>query len=174
MASENGELISPEVLIKQFKAWGIETKTFEHEPVFTVNEGEEVKKRIPGAHTKNLFLKAKKKEDYILVTMMGEDRLDLKAFTKSLGYSSGSLSFASDERLMEYLRLEPGHVTPFGLIYPSSKGIRVVLDKDMMEHAVLNFHPLKNDKTTSISREDLLKFIEKTGHKAEIMELPKK
>lgn len=174
MVSIEEEILSSEKLITYLESLGIVSKTFEHFPVFTVAEGEEVKKKIPGAHTKNLFLKVKKKEDYILVCMLGEDRLDLKALTKCLGYGSGSLSFASDEKLMASLKLKPGHVTPFGLIYPSSKGIRVILDQDMMKHEIVNFHPLQNNKTTSIRSEDLLKFLDKVGHSAEIMTLPKK
>lgn len=94
-------------------------------------------------------------------------------FAKEMGYSSGSFSFASAEKLVELLGVEPGHVTVFALINESSKGIKVILDKKMMESELLNFHPLKNDKTTTILRSDLLKFLELSGHNAEVMDLPK-
>src|SRR5437016_12833621 len=94
---------TPEDLLSFLSKHNIQTKTFQHKPVFTVDEGREVEESIPGCHTKNLFLVNKRKDTFILVTMIGKDRLDLKAFTKLMGFSSGSLSFASDERLLHFL-----------------------------------------------------------------------
>lgn len=160
----------PEDLFKVLEELGIESETFEHEPVFTVAEGQAVKAKLVGAHTKNLFLKNKRGECF-LVTMLDDKRLDLKVFEKEMG--AGKLSFGSDERLMEYLGVEPGHVTPFAVINESAKDVQVVLDKEMMEYERLNFHPLKNHMTTAIGREGLLKFLEHVGHAALVMTLPK-
>lgn len=175
MASElNAERVLPEEFLKQLEAWGINLKTFEHEPAFTVEQSKHLKADIPGVHTKNLFLRSKKRAEYILIVLIGDDRLDLKQFSKEQGYSSGDLSFASDERLMQYLGVEPGHVTPFALINEASKEVNVILDYEMMQGELLNFHPLINSKTSSITRADFLKFLEKVHHKPKIMRLPKK
>lgn len=166
---------TPEQFLEQLETWGIEVTTHEHEAVFTVEESRHVKASIPGVHTKNLFLKSRKtQEERLLIVMIGEDRLDLKQLNRDLGYSSGDLTFCSKEEVIELLGVEPGHVTPFCLINASTQGIRVYLDHDMMLGDILNFHPLINSKTSSIRREDFLKFLEKVGHEAQIIHLPKK
>lgn len=164
---------TPENLFNFLGKHNIQTKTYQHKPIFTVAEGREVEEFIPGCHTKNLFLVNKRKNVFMLITMIGKDRLDLKAFTKLMGFSSGSLSFASDEHLLHFLGVEPGHVTPFALLNDSSKEVKVILDQDMMEYEIINFHPLKNDKTTSISSKNFLKFLELVGHKPDIIALSK-
>lgn len=161
----------PSKLFALLDEWGIQYQNYNHKPIFTVEEGHYLVEKIPGAHSKNLFLKNKKGQ-YYLVVMLGQDTLDLKTLRKQLG--SNKLSFASPERLMEKLGLTPGSVTPFGLVHPNGKEITVLLDADMMKHDQLNFHPLQNDRTTTIGREDFLKFIEKTGHEANVVDLPKK
>lgn len=162
---------SPEQLIFLFlKEKGISFTNHVHVPVFTVHEAQEVEKSIPGAHCKNLFLKTKK-DQFVLVVMLGEDRLDLKTFEKVMAL--GKFSFASAEDLQKYLQITPGSVTPFTLIHPTSKGISVVLDQDMMAFEYVNYHPLRNDMTTTISSKDFLKFFEYVGHQPQILKLPK-
>lgn len=161
---------TPEDLFETLKELGIEISTEVHEPVFTTAESNFIKERVQGAHVKNLFLK-NKKNYYYLVTMLDDKRLDLKIFRQEMG--CGSLSFASDEDLLKYLGVEPGHVTPFALINPSSKDVKVILDKEMMAYDVLNFHPLKNYMTTSIASKDFLQFLDHTEHNPLIVTLPK-
>ena len=166
----SSNLKSPEDLFNLLESLNIKVQTFEHEPVFTVAEGSAVKARLAGAHTKNLFLK-NKKGVYYLVTMLDDKRLDLKVFEKEMG--TGKLSFASDDRLLEVLGVEPGHVTPFSVIHETANVVTVILDKEMMSHEILNFHPLKNHLTSAIKADDLLKFLDHVGHKPLIMTLPK-
>lgn len=161
----------PEDLFETLKELGIEVTTETHEPVFTTDAATTIKGLIKGAHVKNLFLR-NKKSGYYLVTMLQDKRLDLKVFSQEMG--CGSLSFASDEDLIKYLGVEPGHVTPFALINPSSKEVKVILDKEMMDYDILNFHPLKNHMTTSILREDFCKFLDYVKHSPLIMTLPKR
>lgn len=141
-----------------------------HEPVFTVAEGLDVKKRLEGAHTKNLFLKTKK-DFYCLVSMLDDKQLDLTAFAGMIG--RGRFSFASPDRLKEKLGLEPGSVTPFGVIHPQAEDVSVVLDADMMAYERINFHPLRNDMSTTIRSVDFLRFLEALGHTPKICKLPK-
>ena len=89
--------------------------------------------------------------------------IDLKGLHRVLG-ASGRFSFGSAELLAEVWGVAPGAVTPFGAINDRQGRVAVVLDASMMEHATLNYHPLVNTMTTSIAREDLVKFLESTGH----------
>lgn len=161
---------TPEDLFAIFSQLNIAITTTIHEPVFTCEQASLVDSIIPGAHNKNLFLK-NKRGSYILVIMLQDKRLNIRTLSHELGV--GSLSFASDEQLMKELGVEPGHVTPFALINHTEKNIQVILDKEMMEYELLNFHPLKNHMTTTISRQGFLKFLEHFGYQPIIMTLPK-
>lgn len=161
---------TPQDLFEILNELKIEFSTEVHEPVFTVQAAQIVKTKLKGAHTKNLFLK-NKKNVYYLITMLDDKRLDLKVFAQEMG--CGTLSFASDEDLINLLNVEPGHVTPFALINSSSQSVKVILDKEMMQHELINFHPLKNHMTTCISNQDFLLFLSHAGHQPLIMTLPK-
>lgn len=161
---------TPDELFEVFSQLHINVTTLVHEPVFTASEGQHIKTTLPGAHNKNLFLK-NKKGSYYLITLLDDKRLDLKTFSQEIG--CGSLSFASDAQLMSQLGIEPGHVTPFALINPSAKNVKVILDKAMFSYDLLNFHPLKNHMTTTIARNDFLKFLEYLGYQPLITSLPK-
>ncbi|MCB9493512.1 MAG: prolyl-tRNA synthetase associated domain-containing protein [Epsilonproteobacteria bacterium] len=142
-----------------------------HEPVFTADEASFLKAKLPGAHCKNLFLK-NKKDQFFLVVMLDSTRLDLKQFQKQ--YELGHLSFANDDYLMHYLGIKPGSVCPFAVINDTQKMVRVILDEEMMQHEQVNYHPLRNDMTVTISNNDLIKFFDYTGHEYSIEALPKK
>jgi Ala-tRNA(Pro) deacylase len=89
--------------------------------------------------------------------------IELKSLHRLLG-ATGRFSFGSAEQMRELLGVEPGSVTPFAAINDKSGRVTVVLDAAMMAHDVLNFHPLVNTGTTTISRDGLLKFLQATGH----------
>lgn len=164
------ELNPPEILFFSIlKQNGISYTNHTHAPLFTVKESESIDAMIPGAHTKNLFLKSKSGV-LILVTLLGKDRLNLKAFEKQLGL--GKLSFASPELLLATLHITPGSVTPFALMHPSAKEVRVYLDQRMMDYELLNFHPLRNDMTTTVSSSDFKRFLQAVGHVPTIASLP--
>ena len=147
--------------MKQLKALGISTTTVEHPAVFTVQEAKRLRGELSGGHSKNLFLKDKKGQLWLLVAL--EDReINFKALRTSIG--SAQLSFAKPELLMEVLGLRPGSVTPFGVINDTSGRVNVVLDKALMNHTVLNFHPMINTATTRITPDDLRSFLIYTGH----------
>ena len=157
-----------EDLFSRLAALNIETKTKDHAPVYTVEEARALRGEISGSHCKNLFLKDKKGVLWLVVTL--EDAsVDLKTLPKRIG--SARLSFGKAELLLEVLGIEPGSVTPFALINDTDIQVQVVLDETMMANEVLNYHPLKNDATTSISSQDLLKFIQSCGHAAQIAQV---
>jgi Ala-tRNA(Pro) deacylase len=140
--------------------------TTHHEALFTVEESQQRRGKISGGHSKNLFLKDKKGA-FFLVVALEDAQIDLKSVQRVIG--SARLSFASAEALREILGVEPGAVTPFAAINDPNQKVSIVLDAAMMEQATLNYHPLVNTMTTSITREDLLKFLAATGHKARVV-----
>ncbi len=148
---------------------GIATTTVDHRPVFTVEEGEDIKKAIPGGHTKNLFVKDKKSR-YFVIVAEGHAVIDLKRAHEKIG-ASGRLSFGSAEKMVEWWGVEPGSVTLFGAINDTHRNVTVVIDEALLRYDVINAHPLKNDATTAIARADMLAFLRATGHEPLIVAL---
>jgi Ala-tRNA(Pro) deacylase len=153
---------TPDDLFAYLDRLGIAHPTVAHLPVFTVEEARLLRGGIAGAHTKNLFLKDRKDALYLVVALE-ETAIELKSLHRVLG-ASGRFSFGSAGLLREALGVEPGSVTPFAAINDTRGQVRVVLDAAMMEHGLLNYHPLQNTMTTSIARDDLLRFLVATGH----------
>jgi len=153
---------SPRDLFDYLDRLGIRHATVTHPALFTVEQSRDLRGKIPGGHTKNLFLKDKKGVLYLVVAL--EDAaIELKGLHRLLG-ASGRFSFGSAEQLMEALGVVPGAVTPFAAINDVSGRVTVVLDTAMMTHPVLNYHPLDNTMTTTIARDDLVRFLAATGH----------
>jgi Ala-tRNA(Pro) deacylase len=157
---------TPDQLFAALDALGIAHKTVKHPPLFTVEQSRALRGQIPGGHTKNLFLRDKKYELYLVAALEDAD-IDLKGLHRQLG-ATGRFSFGSSDLLREVWGVEPGAVTPFGAVNDRQGRVTVVLDAAMMEHATLNYHPLVNTMTTSIRREDLVKFLDATGHSPRI------
>jgi Ala-tRNA(Pro) deacylase len=148
-------------LFQRFAELGIETRTLEHARVFTVEEARLVHDNMPGGHCKNLFCKDEKSALWLIVAL--EDAvINLKAAPAKIG--SKRLTFGKPDLLMEVLGVEPGSVTPFGLINDKTGRTNVILDEAMMKQPLLNFHPLRNNATTAISSDSLLRFITSCGH----------
>ena len=155
-----------EELLARLKSLGIEATTRDHPPVYTVEEARALRGEIPGGHCKNLFLKDDKGNLWLIVCLE-EAEIDLKAAPSRIG--SRRLSFGRAELLREVLGVEPGSVTPFGLINDTEKRVNVVLDAGMMAHEFLSYHPLENTATTTIRAADLVTFIRSCGHEPRIV-----
>ncbi|KLK92110.1 DNA-binding protein [Microvirga vignae] len=162
--------LSPKELLDRLDALGIPSETVEHEPVFTVAQSKSVKEQVPGAHSKNLFVKDKKGR-FFLISAKHDTAIDLKRTHEAIG-ASGRLSFGSAEQLRTMLGVEPGSVTAFAVVNDTDGKVTMVLDANLMEHERVNFHPLVNSMTTGVSREDLVKFLRATGHDPLILRLP--
>ena len=147
---------APENLYAFLDRHGIAHRTLAHAPVFTVGEGQEIKAALPGGHTKNLFLKDAKDQLW-LICALGETAIDLKVLPRVIG--AARLSFGREELLLEALGVRPGSVTLFALINDRGHRVRLVLDKALLDHQTVNFHPLTNAATTAISREGMLLFL---------------
>ena len=155
-------------LLARLAALGIVERTVHHPPVYTVAESRELRAEFPGGHSKNLFLRNKKGRMWLLTCL--EDReIDLKRLAERL--RAGRFSFASADRLMRYLGVIPGAVTPFAVINDHGRVVRMVLDAGLLSHDPLNFHPLDNAMTTAISADGLLRFLEFAQHPPEIVDL---
>ncbi len=148
---------------------GISVSTVRHPPLYTVADSQALRGEIPGGHTKNLFLKDKK-DNFFLVTVGEEAEVDLKQIHHVIG-ATGRVSFGKPEMLMELLGVIPGAVTVFGVINDTQRKVKVVLDQELMDHAVINGHPLTNEATTSIAAADLIRFVEATGHDPVILKV---
>ena len=148
---------------------GIAHKTKDHPPVFTVAESVSLRDEIPGGHTKNLFVKDKK-DNFFLLTVEENASVDLKTVHHLIGAAS-KVSFGKPEKLMEFLGVAPGSVTAFGAINDTGNNVTFVLDADLMQADIINCHPLSNDATTSIGRDDLIRFMEATGHRPLVLKV---
>ena len=138
----------------------VEHSTLEHPPVFRVEEGQAIKAALPGGHTKNLFLKDAKGQLW-LISALGDSRIDLKVLHNVIG--AGRLSFGSAELMQATLGVTPGSVTVFALINDADHRVRLVLDRALFEHALVNFHPLSNDATTALTPAGLMRFLSALG-----------
>jgi Ala-tRNA(Pro) deacylase len=153
---------TPDALFAALDRLGIAHPTVSHPPLFTVEQSQSLRGTIAGGHTKNLFLKDKK-DALFLVTALEDAAIELKSLHRRLG-ASGRFSFGPADLMRETLGVAPGAVTPFGAINDIAHRVTVVLDAALMEHSVINAHPLVNTMTTSIARGDLVRFLEATGH----------
>ncbi len=155
-------------LFRRLAELQIATRTVEHEPLFTVAESGKLERELPGAHTKNLFLKDEGGELFLVVAA-STTRVDLKALARTL--RAGRLSFGKPELLMQALGVPPGSVTAFAVINDPTRRVRLIIDAELMQHETINCHPLENTATTNIARDDLLRFIRACGHEPRIAAL---
>ncbi|HET9159931.1 MAG TPA: YbaK/EbsC family protein [Caulobacteraceae bacterium] len=147
-------------LLAFLDAHGIEHATLEHPAVFRVGEGEEIKAGLPGAHTKNRFLKDGKGQLW-LISARDTTRIDLKRLPEVIG--SARLSFGNEALMLETLGVTPGSVTAFALINDGEHRVRFVLDRALADAGIVNFHPLTNPATTAVSGEGFRRFLEAVG-----------
>jgi Ala-tRNA(Pro) deacylase len=158
---------TPEKLLSALDDLGLNTSTLRHEAVFRVGEGDGIKDQLPGAHTKNLFLKDDKGQLW-LISAEQKTQINLKALPKTIG--SGRLSFGSPERLFDALGITPGSVTALALINDPNRKVIFLLDKVLADAEIVNFHPLTNTATTALSQADFRKFLSSLGRELRIVD----
>lgn len=157
-----------EQLLDRLSELGIEHTTVGHPAVFTVEEAADQTGHLPGGHCKSLFLKDKKGGLWLLVCL-DRRRIDLNRLSKVL--ECPRLSFGKPELLLDVLGITPGSVTPFALINDKDRQVRPLLDRAMLDHELLNYHPLTNEATTTIKSGDLPTFVEAMGHEPRVIDL---
>ena len=149
---------------------GIDAPAVDHPPVMTVDEAERLVPPLPGAKTKNLFLRDKKGVRHLLCTVPSRKPVDLKQLGSIL--VGGSVGFASEERLRRYLGIAPGCVSLLALFNDRVHAVEFVIDRTLWEADAVQAHPLVNTATVSLSHNDLDKFLAATGHPARVIDVP--
>ncbi len=161
-------LQSQKELLDLLNQIGIEYTNHEHPAVYTVEEADKHHKGIDGAHSKNLFFKDRKKNLFLVVTL-SDKPIIIKEVAKKIGAKSPS--FGKPDLLSQVLGVIPGAVTPFAIVNDENHDVKVILDEEMMENKLLNFHPLENTATTTIASKDLVKFMEQCNQEFEVIRL---
>lgn len=151
---------TPADLFARLDCLGIAHSTLAHRPVFTVEEGADIKATLPGGHTKNLFL-SDRDGCLVLVCALGETRVSVNRLHRILG--CGRLSFGKEPALLETLGVRPGSVSMFALLNDTKRAVKLVLDTALLDCDPVNFHPLSNDATTAVSIAGLWTFVRDWG-----------
>jgi Ala-tRNA(Pro) deacylase len=151
---------------------GIPYQRCDHPPVYTVPEAARLVPPLPGAKTKNLFLRDKPGRRHFLVCVPAAKQVDLNGLSDLIG--ANRLSFASPHRLRKYLGVEPGAVTLLAVFNDPIHAAEVFVDEDLWRADAFQFHPLVNTSTLVISREAVKRFIELTGHRLNLVNVPEK
>ena len=142
-------------------------KTHDHPPIFTVAEGAQIKAALPGGHTKNLFLKDKSGRLF-LICALGSTAISINRLHRIL--ECRRLSFGKPALMFETLGVTPGSVTLFSVINDTAGKVTLILDAALLEHDIVNFHPMRNDATTAISSADMVRFCEAVNHSPVIID----
>lgn len=156
-------------IYKILEKLGIKYEKHEHPAVFTIEDSEKYKIGLNVNCSKSLFLRNKKGDKHYLVVLEASKRIKIKELELSL--NEKDLSFASPDRLMKYLHLTPGSVSPFGLINDVDKAVCVIVDNDLMKLKKQGYHPNINTATLVISTDDFKKFLDWTGNKIAYLDL---
>ena len=162
--------ITPESLLALLESHGIPATTHRHPPLHTVAESQALLGDLPGLHVKNLFLRARPPQPFLLVVAEENTPLSINALARRLG--TGRLSMATAEELYEQLGVRPGSVTPLALVNAPPGSIRTVIDQRLLEGpGPVNIHPLTNEATTALAPADLHRFLQALGHNPEPIDL---
>jgi Ala-tRNA(Pro) deacylase len=148
---------------------GIKYERHDHAPVFTCDQAEAALPNHPSVQTKNLFMRDKRGRRHLLLVTTCEKAVDIKRFAEQA--NADRLSFASPERLMKHLGVEPGSVTVLGLMHDTSNAVELYIDADVWHAARWRCHPLVNSATLVLDRADVERFLEHTGHTPRVLEL---
>ncbi|MDC3131669.1 prolyl-tRNA synthetase associated domain-containing protein [Pelagibacteraceae bacterium] len=155
-------------LFELLRGKSIEFQIHEHQPLYTVEDSENLRGEIIGSHSKNLFLK-NKNNDFFLFSCDEKAQVDLKRFSKSI--AGKNLSFAKEEYLDKYLAIKPGSVSPFALLNDIKNEVMFYLDEKLTKSELINFHPLINTTTISLKTKDFINFMVENNKKINIFSL---
>lgn len=147
----------------------VEFVLHEHPAVFTCEEADEHCSHIPGIPSKNLFIKERKKDNFFLVVMPADKRMNMKEFGKMIGVKN--LTFGKPEEMEELLGLTPGAVSPFGLVNDTESKVKLYLDEDVWNAEIVNFHPNENTATLELNQANFRKYVEKLENESEVVSL---
>ena len=157
--------IHPDALLAHIEALNLSYESFSHPPLRTVADSKEYRagflsKDEGGAHIKNLYLRDRKKQNFLAVIEEDKD-VDLKALSDKLG--AGRLSFGSADRLLEFCGVRPGAVTPLAMLFAHEKNVTLAIDDEILKAKLIYMHPLVNDRTIAMTPDDLRTFLSSFG-----------
>ncbi len=158
-----------EDLYRVLKNLGIEFEYHEHPPLATIEDAKTHWKDYNSGRCKNIFFRNHKGDRHYLVILEHLRQLNIRDLEQRL--KQGKLTFASDQRLKKYLGVEPGSVSPFGIINDSEKHVHIFIDQKLRHENRLAFHPNINTATLVISQQDFLKFLDQSGNSYEFISL---
>lgn len=162
-------MLTKDTLLALLDQKGFESQTIEHEAAFTVEQAQSLRGQLAGGHTKNLFLKDKKGQ-YFMVSAAEDADIDLKTIHKRIG-GRGRVSFGQADKMEAYLGVTPGSVTLLAALNDHEGQVRIILDKTLADEALINVHPLINTATTQMKTADLLALLAEYNHMPEIIDL---
>ena len=151
---------------------GIAYERCDHPAVYTVEEAARLVPPLPGAKTKNLFLRDKPGRRHFLVCVPAAKQVDIKALSEEIG--ANRLSFGSADRLKQHLGVEPGAVTLLAVFNDPAQAVDLIVDEDLWQADAFQFHPLVNTATLVLSREAVARVVELTGHRLHLVKVPGK
>ena len=152
-------MLSKTDLLELLREKRLDFQIHEHEPLFTVEDSENLRGQIEGSHTKNFFL----------FSCDENAKIDIKRFSKSI--DAKNLSFANQEYLLQYLGIKPGSVSPLALLNDNDQNVAFYLDEKLFESELINFHPLINTSTITIKTSDFISFFLENNKKINIFSL---
>ena len=161
---------TPEHVLSELDAHGIEHQTTTHKPLYTVEDAKGIVYSEPGAHTKNLFLRNKKGLMFLLV-VEPDHKVDLRALKDQLQLPGGQIAFASSERLGKYLGVVPGSVSPLAVSNDHSSKVQVFVQNTLLTHEWIYLHPCRNTHSTRLRVVDLLRLLDIWSHPVTSLEL---
>ncbi len=167
---DDGSLAAtPAQVLAALAQLGIEHHTSVHRPLYTVEDAKDEHYPVPGAHTKNLFLRNKKGRMFVVV--IEQDRqINLRTLRDHLQLPGGQFAFASVERMTKYLGVVPGSVTPLALFNDKGGLVKLIFDKSLLMSEWIYVHPCRNTYTTRLRTTDLLKAMEAWEHSAQLLD----
>lgn len=153
----------------KLKELEIDFKIVDHPPAFTTEEADKYIEGHDGVRTKSMFLTDRKKKNFYLVILDDYKRLDMDRFKDIVGEKK--VKMASENSLMEKMKLPAGTVSPFGLLNNEDHDIKFFMDKEIVDEEIMTFHPNINEKTLFLKTKDLLKYLDNIGYEVNIIEL---
>lgn len=162
-------MIGQEKVYARLKELDIPFHYLEHPAADTIEIGRQYWKDLPGTHCKNLFFRNHKGDRHYLVIFQCDQHLAIHDLEHLL--KQGKLSFASEQRMVKYLGLHPGSVSPFGLVNDDSHHVYVFLDENLKNYEFISFHPNDNRASLTISLPDFIKYMDASGNQYEWISL---
>ena len=158
-----------QIVLETLNKLGINYSSIEHPPIPTIEDALEYWKDLDAVHCKNLFFRNHKGNKHYMVVFEHSKKLAIKDLEQKL--KQGKLSFASEKRMIKYLKTIGGSISPFGLINDVENHTFLFLDKNLLEAENISFHPNDNTMTIVVSISDFKKYIDWVGNEYAFLEL---